>query len=689
MSATSSSQTSLRREQGYFALCLLLLGTTLALSSSLLLGGLTLGIYAVLYGMERGRWWELTRRLLLLGFFLLLSLLPVALGTAPAGERLLLDFGGWGVGEVGYLTARTALLRCYGAVGSMMLLLRLLPLYRLYAVLRSLGIPKLFIELVELTYRYIFLLEETAAQIRLAQTSRLGYQGPLRRRMEHFGLLLARTFILSQTESDRLYLGLVSRGYEDDAPMPAPSSAMPAESIPPTPLIQALDLTFSYRPGHTTLDQLSLSIQHGERIALLGHNGAGKSTLFLLLAGLQEQWQGELRLGGATIAPQERTRLRRTIALVLQNSNYQLFTPSVEDEIAFGLKNLGLQGQALQERLEALLNQYDLQGLRHKPPHQLSEGQKKWVALVAILATEPEVLLLDEPTAALDQRYTRRVLQLLDELSRAGKTILLSTHDMELASQFAQRVLLLDGGKLRADRPARDFWADRALLDEAELDQPYAWRSASAPTFSPASPSPAHPPKYHLPLFLSADLLPVLFIGGGQGIWRKAQGLLERGLPFTILADQLTPALQEAHQAGRFTWLAGRYSGSEDLSAYRIIVCGIGDADQERHWSERWRQGGFLYALLSDPEGGNIQFGATSQREGITLAVHSDYRLPEIAVLLRDSWAGQLPDQLEEELRQLATLRRHYLSTSLPEERAVREQTYQQAKRHLLEKLIR
>ena len=124
------------------------------------------------------------------------------------------------------------------------------------------------------------------------------------------------------------------------------------------------------------------------------------------------------------IRPQERVSLRQQVALVLQNSNYQLFTPSVEDEIAFGLKNMGLREEALHKRLEELLTRYNLAELRHKPPHELSEGQKKWVALVAVLATDPEVLILDEPTAALDALYTERVLDLLEQLHLAGKTII-------------------------------------------------------------------------------------------------------------------------------------------------------------------------------------------------------------------------------------------------------------------------
>ena len=668
---------TLQREQICLGLCFLLLVTALWLSSPALLLAIAVGEYLLLYARRGGERMALTRRLFVLGLFLLCSLLPIAFGQGATSSELLLDLGGWGLTAQGMKTALQAFLRCYASIGAMMLLLSFVPIYRLYAVLRSLGVPKLFVELIELTYRYIFMLEETAGQIRLAQTSRLGYLGGLKTKLQHFAMLLARTFILSQTEADRLYLGLVSRGYEEES-VRAPRLSPLGQSI-----LTLDSISFGYTSEKTILQDLSLTISSGERIALIGHNGAGKSSLFLLLAGLQESWQGTLSLHGEAVHPSDRVHLRKHIALVLQNSNYQLFTPSVEEEISFGLKNLGLEGEALHQRLEATLDAYELQPLRHTPPHQLSEGQKKWVALASILAMEPEVLLLDEPTAALDQRYTRRIMELLSELHKVGKTIILSTHDMELASQFAERILLLEEGRLTADRPAEHFWDDRLLLDQAELSQPHH-RKRSRGVMVESTDSP----RYHLPLFLSADLLPVLFIGGGRGVWRKAQGLIERQIPFTVLADSLCPQLEEEYRAGRFTWIEGRYSGEEDISAYRIIICGIGDELAERAFAYSWREAGHLYSLLSDPDAGNIQFGATSHQAGITLSVHSDYRLPEVAVALRDHWLGELTPVAEQELRTLAQLRKAYLSAMTPEEKLERHEVYQQQKELILQAMI-
>lgn len=678
-----SLRPSLRREQAYFVLCLLALGVALVLQHTLQLLAFAVLIYGLAFRYYGERRRGLVRRVLILSGFISLSILPLAFGRGEPSS-LLLDLGGWGFTYDGLQVAVKTWLRCLASVGSMILLLQLLPLHRLYVVLRSLGIPKLFIDLVELTYRYIFVLEETAGQIRLAQTSRLGYQGGIQRRIQHFGMLLSRTFVLSQVESDKLYLGLVSRGYEDE---PLRQSKEEGATQGESPVLRLEGISFVYEDGYEALHSLSLSIHRGERIALIGHNGAGKSTLFLLLSGLQQSWRGELYLHGEVITPQERVALRRRVALVLQNSNYQLFTPSVEDELSFGLKNMGLEGEALHLRLEELLTEYQLLDLRHKAPHELSEGQKKWVALAAVLATDPEIIILDEPTAALDALYTERVLELLERLHKRGKTVIVSTHDMDLGYQFADRVLLLSKGKLLADRPALDLWQDRELLASAHIPQPWALRTAKLSQHRPET-STQREKHYHLPLFLAAEELPVLFIGGGRGVWRKAQGLIDRHIPFTILSPTLCPELEAYDGKGLFRWIRQRYTEVEDLSPVRIIILGIGDPEEERLIADRLASEGYLFSVLSDAQRGNIQFGATAHREGITFSVHSDYRLPEITQSLKEAWVKDLPAGIGAHLEELAALRVALLEAPEGEAKDRLHKAYTEKKESLLQDTI-
>lgn len=149
------------------------------------------------------------------------------------------------------------------------------------------------------------------------------------------------------------------------------------------------------------------------------------------------------------------------------------------------------------------------------------------------------------------------------------------------------------------------------------------------------------------PVDLSAEALPVLFVGGGKGIWRKAQGLIERRIPFTLMSPTLSPELAEAEARGAFRWIPRAYTGSSDIRQERIIILGIGSATQEHIFAEELAAGGYLFALLSDATRGNLQFGATAHHEGITLSVHSDYRLPEITQQLKKLWMQTLPEALK------------------------------------------
>ena len=643
---------SLRLEQALLLGALALVVLTLYLEHWGLRCLLLAGYLAALYTCYRGSLLQLTRRLTLLLLVLALSILPIALERGDA-STLYWDWGGWGIGYAGLRQALSTGLRSFSSALILLALLQLLPLYRLYSVLRSLGVPQLFIELVELTYRYIFVLEETTTQIRRAQLSRLGYQGGLSAQISDSTLLLSRTFILSQVEADKLYLGLQSRGYEDEPAVPSAPST--------TPLVLELrGLGYRYEEAEEALKGLDLEVKRGASIALLGHNGAGKSTLFLLLSGLLEGWSGELLLEGQLVPSKERSLLRRRIALVLQNSNYQLFTPSVEDELRYGLRKLGLGEPELEQRLEELLDRYELRGLRHRAPHELSEGQRKWLALIAVLSTDPEVILLDEPTAALDAVYTRRVLGLLEELRAAGKTLIVSTHDMELAYQLAEEVILLERGELRTHRAASAFWQDEPLLEQVGLAQPWAFRAAQS-TPRPSAFIAERERKdsdYSLPVFLHAPSYPILVVGGGKGAWRKAQSLLERRIPLRILAPSLCPELAEAVVAGLCHWEEGHYRGIEDLRGAQLVLLALGDRAREAELARELEAAGRLYACLSDPLLGSVQLGATLQREGLTLSLRSDYRLPELTQALKAHWGAQLPEGLATELLELSQLRR-------------------------------
>ena len=215
-----------------------------------------------------------------------------------------------------------------------------------------------------------------------------------------------------------------------------------------TELIRLDNISFAYPDQTRALEEISLILKRGGRYALAGHNGAGKTTLFLLLTAILQPQSGVISLGGEPYSYKTKPlrELRRRVGLVMQNPDWQLFNPTVEREIAYGLYNLGLPQAEISRKTAAMLELFGLQEVREKPPHFLSYGQKKKVCLAAILAVEPEVLILDEPTAGLDLAQQEKLLTYLENLN--GITVLIATHDLEFAYAFTSDWLILEKGRL-------------------------------------------------------------------------------------------------------------------------------------------------------------------------------------------------------------------------------------------------
>jgi energy-coupling factor transporter ATP-binding protein EcfA2 len=223
-------------------------------------------------------------------------------------------------------------------------------------------------------------------------------------------------------------------------------------------------VSFRY-PGapRPALEKVGFSLQPGERVALLGANGAGKSTLLLACAGLLPV-QGEVFANG--IPHSERDAFWRQLGLVMQDPDDQLFLSTVIEDVCFGPQNAGFSREESLSKARTALAAVGAESLAERPPSQLSGGEKRRVALATVLAYEPGVLLLDEPTGGLDPRGRRQLLALLEGFSAS---LLLVTHDFEFAARLCARSLLLAGGQIVADRPTRDLLQDEALLAEHGL----------------------------------------------------------------------------------------------------------------------------------------------------------------------------------------------------------------------------
>jgi len=230
-------------------------------------------------------------------------------------------------------------------------------------------------------------------------------------------------------------------------------------------------------PGHSlTLSDVSFSVERGERLAILGANGSGKSTLLHLMDGLYFARSGTIKAFGEAMTPEsvERPpfgpRFRKEVGYLFQNSDAQLFCPSVEEELAFGPLQVGWTRQEIGGRISDTLDLLGIGGLRNRPPHGLSSGEKKKVALASLLVLSPSVLLLDEPTAGLDPRSQGNLLELLEDLHERGLTLVTATHDLELLPHIAERVMVFgEDHRIAADGPAATLLEDTELLLRVNL----------------------------------------------------------------------------------------------------------------------------------------------------------------------------------------------------------------------------
>jgi cobalt/nickel transport system ATP-binding protein len=220
---------------------------------------------------------------------------------------------------------------------------------------------------------------------------------------------------------------------------------------------------------------LTLRVRAGERIALLGANGSGKSTLLRLMDGLYFAGQGTLRFRGTALTEVAMEDdgfalgFRRQVGLVFQNPDIQLFNPTVLDEVAFGPLQLGWSHQEILERVHATLAWIGAEHLKDRAPYRLSGGEKKRVALASVIVLDPDVLLLDEPTAALDPRSQSQVIELLESWNDGRKTIITATHQLEILGEIADRAVVLEHGTVVADGKPAELLADTALLESANL----------------------------------------------------------------------------------------------------------------------------------------------------------------------------------------------------------------------------
>ena len=246
-----------------------------------------------------------------------------------------------------------------------------------------------------------------------------------------------------------------------------------------TELVALEGASYAYEEGPTVLDGLDFAVREGRSLALLGRNGSGKTTLMRLLSGGLRPREGRLTVEGRPVSYDRKglTRLRTTVQLVVQDPDDQLFAASVGQDVSFGPLNLGLPDTEVRTRVEEALAALDITALAERPTHLLSYGQRKRAAIAGAVAMRPRVLILDEPTAGLDPDGQERLLATLDRLRAAGTTVVMATHDVDLALRWADDAALLTPGGVRTG-PAPETLARTDLLAQAGLRLP--WGVAAA-----------------------------------------------------------------------------------------------------------------------------------------------------------------------------------------------------------------
>ena len=239
------------------------------------------------------------------------------------------------------------------------------------------------------------------------------------------------------------------------------------------PPVEARDVAYVYPDGHPALNGVSFVIHHGESVAIIGGNGAGKSTLLRHLNGVLLPTSGQVRIGDFSVNRDTLAEVRRMVGMIFQDSDDQLFMPTVFDDVAFGLGHQGLPASDMAQRVEQALTTVGAWHLRERPPYRLSGGEKRAVAIAGVLAMRPSILVMDEPSSGLDPAARRRLIRLLTGFEQ---TKVIATHDLDLVLDLCSRVLVMNQGVIEADGSPTDIFADAALLAHCQLELPLSYQ---------------------------------------------------------------------------------------------------------------------------------------------------------------------------------------------------------------------
>ena len=233
-------------------------------------------------------------------------------------------------------------------------------------------------------------------------------------------------------------------------------------------MIEFNNVSFSYEKGFPVLNGMSFSVAEGESVGIIGANGAGKSSMLKVLLGLLPH-EGEVLVNGIPVCKQNFPEIRKILGFILQNSDNQMFMPTVYDDMMFGLLNYGMSKQEANERVDAVLEQLDLGKLKSKYNHKISGGEKRMAAIATVLAMEPEIIVMDEPSVSLDPYNRRSVINVINSLSQ---TKIIASHDLDMIMETCKRVILIADGHVIASGSTEEILSNKELLENNRLELP-------------------------------------------------------------------------------------------------------------------------------------------------------------------------------------------------------------------------
>ncbi len=412
--------------------------------------------------------WFASRALIELPFVVLAVLLPLV------GHGRRVDFLGVAVSVEGALAGWNILAKgTLGVLVSLTLAATTAP-HDLLLGLQRLRTPSVLITIATLMLRYGEVIVGEAQRMRIARISR-GHDPRFLWQVGATARGIGSLFIRSYERGERVHLAMVSRGWSGTMPeMTGSSSPRPVRVVEPrTAALLVEHLAYAYPDGHQALFGVNLRVQPGERVALLGPNGAGKTTFVMHLNGVISGGSGRIEVAGMPVDKANLKEIRRRVGVVFQDPDDQLFMPTARQDVAFGPANFGLRGAELDERVARALDAVGMADFADRSPLHLSGGQRRRVALATVLACDPEILVLDEPSANLEPVARRELAEVLLGLDR---TMLMVTHDLPYALQLCTRSVVIDEGVVVADGPTREILADTELLAAHRLELPYGYR---------------------------------------------------------------------------------------------------------------------------------------------------------------------------------------------------------------------